>query len=60
MKTFACKDSSAFVHCGFTSRDEEVEYHHEPRTTYQVKAREAGTTDLQQYTRCFDKSKVDR
>ena len=55
--TFACGDSSASVHCGFHGV---VPYHHPPKTTYQLLARVKPTANLQQFTRCFPKKKVER
>ena len=50
-----CKTSSA--HCGYEG---DVEYHHPPRTTYQLAARIKDTQDLQHFTKCLLPKKVER
>jgi len=50
-----CKQTLA--HCGYEGV---VRYHHEPKTTYQVRARLEPTEDLQHYTKCLLPKKVER
>ncbi|KAH7927250.1 S-adenosyl-L-methionine-dependent methyltransferase [Leucogyrophana mollusca] len=44
--------------CGFRGPD--VEYEHEPRTSFQKWCREKNSSDLQHYTRTYDAKKVER
>jgi len=44
--------------CGFKGPD--VEYEHEPRTAFQQRCRSRPTQDIQQYTRTYDRAKVER
>ncbi|KAG9313921.1 S-adenosyl-L-methionine-dependent methyltransferase [Chiua virens] len=51
-----CRDKDAW--CGYDGSD--VEYEHEPCTTFQARCRIRPTRDIQQYTRTYDAKKVER
>ncbi|KAF9011170.1 hypothetical protein BDQ17DRAFT_1233710 [Cyathus striatus] len=53
--SFECSKNVSF--CGFKGA---VGYHHPPKTSYQVGARQVATTDLQHYTKCLIPKKVER
>lgn len=55
IKSVACKKTDAYA--GLPGV---VQYHHEPKTRYQIRARAKPTTDLQHYTRVFVPKKVER
>lgn len=56
--SFICdKTLGPHWHCGYQGQ---TPYFHEPETSYQLQARIRSTDDLQQYTRCFQKKKVER
>jgi len=50
-----CKQPAPY--CGYEGV---VPYYHEAKTTYQVRSRKADTCNLQHYTRCLIKAKVER
>jgi hypothetical protein len=52
---FECKKSDPY--CGYNGN---VEYHHAPKTTYQLAARSRLTQNLQHFTKCLLPKKVER